>query len=256
MSDAVKVTNTDGVLVLTLSRAEKKNALTEAMYGKLADAMEAAEQDPQARVILLQAEGELFTAGNDLGEFAAFAASGAQGPRNVHRFLHALASASRPIVAAVQGKAVGIGVTLLLHCDYVLLSKDAQLTTPFVGLALVPEAASSLLLTARIGHARAFAMFALGEALRAPEALACGIANQVVAGPDLAAAAAQVAQRLAAQPLGALAATKRLMRDAEAIMTQMEAESTEFVARLKSPEAREAFTAFMEKRKPDFSKFS
>jgi enoyl-CoA hydratase/carnithine racemase len=145
---------------------------------------------------------------------------------------------------------------LLLHCDYVVLAEDALLTTPFVGLALVPEAASSLLLPARIGHARAFGMFALGEAVNAADALAWGLANRVVPLAELNTAAADIARRLAAQPPGALATTKRLMRDAEAISAVMDIESAEFLARLKSPEAAEAFRAFAERRPPDFSKFS
>jgi enoyl-CoA hydratase/carnithine racemase len=255
MSEHVKITLADGVLTLTLDRPDKKNALTDAMYRALADALEAAESDSAVRVILLRAEGEMFTAGNDVGEFAAVAMSG-KGPQQVLRFIGALPRATKPLVAAVQGRAVGVGTTLLLHCDYVVLAEDALLTTPFVGLALVPEAASSLLLPARIGHARAFGMFALGEAVNAADALAWGLANRVVPLAELNTVAADIARRLAAQPPGALATTKRLMRDAEAISAVMDIESAEFLARLKSPEAAEAFRAFAERRPPDFSKFS
>ena len=241
------------VLVLTLDRTEKKNALTNSMYGRLADALEAAERDPSTRVVVLRADGDVFTAGNDLGEFARVA-SGADAGREVGRFLQALATACKPLVAAVQGRAVGVGTTMLLHCDYVVLSEDAELTTPFVSLALVPEAGSSLLLPARVGHVRAFAMFATGDAVTAPEALAWGLANRVVSSGDLEAAAMTAAGRLASQPVGALAATKRLMRDVEAISSTMAREGEIFAQRLRSAEAREAFSAFAERRQPDFAK--
>src|SRR6185369_11639247 len=134
-----------------------------------------AETDPAARVIVLRGEGDMFTSGNDVGEFAAIAAGAVQGERHVSRFIRALAQSTRPLVAAVQGRAVGIGATMLLHCDFVVLAENALLSTPFVGLALVPEAASSLLLPLRIGYARAYEMFALGETLDARSALALGV---------------------------------------------------------------------------------
>jgi enoyl-CoA hydratase/carnithine racemase len=253
MTEHIKIEKSDGVLTLVMARPEKKNALTDAMYKALADALQAADGDRDVRVILIRAEGDLFCAGNDLGEFAAPAASG-PGPRNVTRFLHALAALGKPLVAAVQGRAVGVGTTMLLHCDQVILADNAQLTTPFVGLALVPEAASSLLLPARIGHARAFSMFALGEAVGAQDAVAWGLANKVVPLADLAAEGLKVASRLAKQPSGALVATKRLMRDAAVIRQHMDREGEEFGRRLTSPEAQEAFAAFAERRAPDFSK--
>ncbi|MDE2597753.1 MAG: enoyl-CoA hydratase/isomerase family protein [Sphingomonadales bacterium] len=254
MTEHLRRDLTDGVLTLTLDRVDKKNALTEAMYAALSDGLEQAESDPAVRVVLLRAEGESFTAGNDLGDFAKVAMTG-ENPVQVTRFLRALAHASKPLVAAVRGRAVGVGTTLLLHCDLVLLAEDALLTTPFVGLALVPEAASSLLLPARIGHARAYAMFALGEAMGAAEAVACGLANKALPAEQLDAVARDTARRLASQPAGALAATKRLMRDAGVIAGVMETESAQFLNRLRSPEAREAFQAFAERRAPDFSKF-
>jgi enoyl-CoA hydratase/carnithine racemase len=255
MGEHIRIEKADGVLTLVMARAEKKNALSDAMYKALADALESSNDDRDVRVILIQAEGDMFTAGNDLGEFAAVNASGS-GPRNVTRFLHALATLTKPLVAAVQGRAVGVGTTMLLHCDQVILADNAQLSTPFVGLALVPEASSSLLLPARIGHARAFSMFALGEAASAHDALAWGIANKVVPLDQLAAASRDIAIRLSKQPLAALIATKRLMRDVDSISKRMETESIEFAARLSSPEAREAFTAFAERRTPDFSTFN
>ncbi len=248
----VDVERHDHVLVLTLARAEKKNAITNAMYGMLADAIEGANSDESVRVVLIRAKGGMFTAGNDLIEFAAIRER-SSGPRHVSRFLRALAAASKPIVAAVQGKAVGVGTTMLLHCDYVILADDAELITPFVDLALVPEAGSSLLLPSRIGHVRAFAMFALGEPVAAPEALAWGIANRIVPSADLDHASRDVADRLARQPMGALVATKGLMRDAPKITMAIEAESGEFTERLGSAEAREAFAAFAERRRPDYA---
>jgi enoyl-CoA hydratase/carnithine racemase len=252
-SEHIKTTLSDGVLTLVLDRPAKRNALTDAMYAVLADALEDAAGNPAVRVVLLRSEGEFFTTGNDVGEFAAVAMGGPM-PTNVLRFLRALVALTKPIVAAVQGRAVGVGTTLLLHCDHVLLADDALLSAPFVSLALVPEAASSLLLPARIGHLRAFSMFALGDAVSAHDAAAWGLANRVVPRAELAAAAEDVAKRLARQPLGALMITKRLMRDATALSARMDEEGREFVARLTTAEAREAFSAFAERRTPDFSK--
>ena len=180
MTEHIKIENDGGILILTMARPDKKNALTNAMYGALADAIQGAETDPAVRVVLIRGEGDMFTAGNDVGEFAAIATGQMQGERHVSRFLKSLAQSSRPLVAAVQGRAVGVGTTMLLHCDLVVLSDNALLSTPFVNLALVPEAASSLLMPLRIGYARAFEMFALGEAVNAASALAWGIANRVV----------------------------------------------------------------------------
>lgn len=256
MTAEINVDQADGILTITLARPDKKNALTNVMYGTLADIIERAEHDSNIRVLLVQGDGDMFTAGNDVGEFAAIASGKGPGERHVHRFLHALAKSSVPIVAAVQGKAVGIGTTMLLHCDYVLLAPDAELITPFVNLALVPEAASSWLLPVRIGHVRAFEMFALGEPLDAPSAVALGIANKVCANGQLRDDARRMAERIAAKPAGSLSAMKKLMRDAEMLVAQMDSESAKFQERLTSAEAREAFTAFAEKRKPDFSKIS
>ena len=254
MTEHVRIENNDGILTLTLARPDKKNALTDAMYGKLADTIEAAELDPSARVILLRGEGDMFTAGNDVGEFAAVAAGKSEGSRNVVRFLQSLARSTRPLVAAVQGRAVGVGTTMLLHCDLVFLADTAKLMTPFVNLALVPEAASSWLLPARIGHVRAYAMFALGEPLDAAAALACGLANAVVPASDLRARARQAAEALTKRPAGSLNQTKALMREMDKIAAQISRESVLFRERLQTGEAREAFAAFAERRKPDFSK--
>ena len=256
MTEQIKIDNSGGILSLTMARPDKKNALTNEMYGALADAIESAETDPTVRVVLIRGEGDMFTAGNDVDEFAAIATDGVQGDRHVSRFLQALARSSRPLVAAVQGRAIGIGVTMLLHCDLVVLAENARLSTPFVNLALVPEAASSLLMPLRIGYARAFEMFALGEAVDARTALAWGLVNRVVPLDKLDGEARALAARLAKQPAGAVSATKRLMRNPEMLMAQMQAETEQFVARLKSIEAREAFTAFAERRSPDFLKLA
>ena len=174
MTEHIKIEKSDGILTLTMARPDKKNALTNEMYGALADAIQGAETDPSVRVLLIRGEGDMFTAGNDVGEFAAIATGAVQGERHVGRFLQALAQSSRPLVAAVQGRAVGVGTTMLLHCDLVVLAENALLSTPFVNLALVPEAASSLLMPLRIGYARAYEMFALGEPVDAKSALRLG----------------------------------------------------------------------------------
>ena len=240
---------------LTLNRPAKKNALTNAMYGTLTDALERAEQDRGVRAVVFEAEGDVFCAGNDIGDFAA-AASGAVSNERMRGFdfIFQLGRAQKPYVAAVQGKAVGVGLTMLLHCDLVFVSDDASLSAPFVNLGLVPEAASSLLLPARIGHARAYSVFALGEAIDGRTAASIGLANAVVPRAEVRVRALAAARALAAQPLDALCATKRLMRDAEQIGAVMKKEAVSFAERLKSAEAAEAFRAFAERRPPDFRK--
>jgi enoyl-CoA hydratase/carnithine racemase len=256
MTPGIQVELSSGVLTVTISRPDKKNALTNVMYGALADAVVRANTDSEVRVLLFQADDEIFTAGNDVSEFTAESEGDGPKERNVARFLRALANATAPIVAAVQGKAVGVGTTMLLHCDYVLMSEDAQLITPFVNLALVPEAASSYLLPLRIGHGRAFEMFSLGDPVPAASALAWGIANRVTTAAELRAEARRIADKIASKPVGSLIAVKRLMRDAERLVAQMDSESATFLERLASPEAKEAFAAFAQKRKPDFLKIA
>ncbi|HKU44438.1 MAG TPA: enoyl-CoA hydratase-related protein [Polyangiales bacterium] len=255
MTEHVRVRIEAGVLRLTLDRPAKKNALTNAMYGTLADALAAAEQDRAVRVVLFEAEGDVFSAGNDIGDFAA-AASGSADRSQLRGFdfISQLGRAEKPYVAAVSGKAVGVGLTMLLHCDLVFVAEDAQLSAPFINLALVPEAASSLLLPARIGHARAFAMFALGEAIDGKTAAAIGLANAALPRAEVRSRALAAAEALAARPLEALCATKRLMRDAQALGAVMAREATVFAERLKSAEAAEAFQAFAERRAPDFKR--
>lgn len=255
MTDHVLSEKSNGVLTLTLNRPEKKNALTRAMYQALGDAIDAAEFDREVRCVLIQGEGDMFTAGNDLSDFAAVNAGDAsanEARRGGNPLLAALARAKTPLVAAVNGRAVGVGVTMLLHCDLVYVADNALLTTPFVNLALVPEAASSLTLPDRIGHARAFSMFVLGEAVDARKAVDWGIANEVVPLADLRARARAAAEAVAARPPAAVAITKALMRDPAAIAKRMDEEGAHFAAQLKSPEAKEAFAAFAEKRAPNF----
>ncbi|HEX2655361.1 MAG TPA: enoyl-CoA hydratase-related protein [Xanthobacteraceae bacterium] len=254
MTEHVKVDVDAGILTLTLARADKKNALTAAMYDVLSDSLDRAEKDATIRVVLFRGEGDSFTAGNDLADFSAQSQDKQPGASSAFRFIQTLAKVTRPIVAAVQGNAVGIGTTMLLHCDLVYVADTAKLMTPFVNLALVPEAASSLLLPARVGHARAYAMFALGEVVDAPTAVSIGLANAMAPVAELDAKARAAAVALTKRSPGALAHTKALMRNVQAVTSQMEREGAIFMAQLKTAEAREAFAAFAERRQPDFSK--
>ena len=256
MTEHVKVEIADGVMTLTLQRPEKKNALTGAMYDALSDALKKAETDASVRVILFQGDGDSFTAGNDLADFASQARGEGPVDSPALRFIETVSKAGKPLVAAVQGNAVGIGTTMLLHCDLVYLADNARLMTPFVNLALVPEAASSWLLPLRIGHARAYAMFALGEAMDASTALACGLANAVVQRDELRKRARHEAIALTKRPAGSLNLTKKLMRQHQQIAAQIAAEAQAFKTRLGTAEAREAFAAFAERRPPDFMKVS
>jgi enoyl-CoA hydratase/carnithine racemase len=253
VTEHVLIEKAQGVLTLTLNRPEKKNALTRPMYQTLGDAIDRAGEDESVRCVLIQSEGDMFTAGNDLGDFAEMGRSTKEGWHG-NPLLAALARAKTPLVAAVQGRAVGVGVTMLLHCDLVFVSDDALLTTPFVNLALVPEAASSLTLPARIGHVRAFSMFVLGEAVDAQKAVGWGIANAAVPRAELRAKARAAAEAVAARPPAAVAITKALMREPERLAQRMETEGAHFSTQLKSAEAREAMAAFAEKRPPNFNK--
>jgi enoyl-CoA hydratase/carnithine racemase len=238
-----------GVLAITLARPAKKNALTDAMYALLADALDAAREDAQVRVVLLCGEGADFCAGNDIADFLAAASSGQPLEHSqVLRFLRQLTAFDKPIVAAVTGRAVGVGTTLLLHCDLVYVAEDARLSAPFVDLALVPEAASSLLLPERLGHVRAFALLALGESLSGREAERCGLANAALPASEVLAKARQAALTLAAKPWQALQATKRLMRDPARVLPVVDAESRVFAQRLASEEAQTLFRGFLARR--------
>jgi enoyl-CoA hydratase/carnithine racemase len=237
-----------GVMEIRFNRPAKKNAITNAMYGAIADALIEAEADQDIRAVLLSAEGDFFSAGNDIVDFAAQSSGAFEGPRHVMRFLEKIISAKRPIVAAVQGHAVGVGTTMLFHCDLVYVADHARLTVPFVDLALVPEAASSLTIQARIGYSRAFALFGLGEALSGPDAAAWGLANAALPAGDVLPRARAAAERLASKPPEALKQTKSLMRDRETLLARMREEGELFAQRLKSPEAAAAFAAFLQKR--------
>lgn len=253
VTEHVSIEKSQGVLTLTLNRPEKKNALTRAMYDVLGRAIDGAANDDDVRCILIQGEGDMFTAGNDLADFAE-ANQRSDKRWEGNPLLAALARAKTPLVAAVNGRAVGVGVTMLLHCDLVFVSEDAQLSTPFVNLALVPEAASSITLPARIGHVRAFAMFVLGEIVDAQQAVAWGIANAAVPRAELRARARGAAEAVAARPSAAVGITKALMRDGDLLARRMDEEGVHFTEQLKSKEAKEAFAAFAEKRQPNFHK--
>ena len=244
------------VLGIAINRPEKKNALTAEMYDALAAAVEGAEADPAVRVVLLHGRGDSFTAGNDLLDFLQKPWSGQPMPPAV-RFIHSVAYAKKPVIAAVQGLAVGVGTTILLHCDLVYAAEDATFMMPFVDLGIVPEAASTILLPAFIGHQRAAELLMLGAPLTAQRAYELGLVNAVVAPDSLFATASQAAHKLAGKPWGALLACKRLMKRASqpAVDRALREEVEEIQVRLNSPESKEALTAFVEKRKPDFSKF-
>lgn len=255
MSEHVKVTEHGGVLEICFTRADKKNALTNAMYVAAREALEAAQTNHAVKVVVFTAEGDAFTAGNDIAEFT-LVANGAPSEGRAHEFIHAIACAEKPVVAAVTGLAVGVGTTMLLHCDLVFIAESATLATPFVNLGLAPEAASSLLLPARIGYQRAFAMFALGERVTGLQAVDLGLAYKALPAFEVHAAAMEAANTLAAKAPGSLVSTKRLMRDVGTLLTRIDAEGDVFQRQLCSPEAREAFKAFAERRAPDFSNLS
>jgi enoyl-CoA hydratase/carnithine racemase len=253
MTQHVRVTTADRVTTIRLDRPDKKNAITGEMYAALSAALDAAAADPAVRAVVLAGARDCFTAGNDLGDFVR-AAQGGDTASGL-RFLHTLAGFDKPLIAAVAGVAIGIGTTMLLHCDLVYAAPTARFRTPFVDLALVPEAGSSILLPALVGARRAAQLLLLGEQLDAPTALAWGLINAVVDDPD--AAAATAAGKLAALPPGALRATKALTRRAsrEAVSETMRVELEAFAERLRSPEAMEAFQAFLGRRPADFSRF-
>ena len=250
----LEVETRSGVVTLTLNRPRKKNALTLEMYRQLAEALARADADETVRVALLRAAGDTFCSGNDIADFvAAVSTDVASAPPM--QFIRALVEFGKPIVVAVQGAAVGIGATMLLHADFVFASEDAKLSMPFVSLGLVPEAASSLLLPARVGMCVASEMLLLGKVIDAAAAKALGLLNRVVAADALDAVARETAQELAARPHTALRRTRNLLRaNRDAILARAQEEGRQFFEALAMPEAREAFAAFLERRAPDFSK--
>jgi enoyl-CoA hydratase/carnithine racemase len=255
MSENVVISRADGVLEIRLDRPEKKNALTRAMYDAMADAFQLVDSDPTLRVALLTGTGDTFTSGNDISDFQSRAAT--DGRSSASRFLPTISSMQKPLVAAVNGAAVGVGTTMLMHCDLIVAARSARFVMPFTGLGLIPEAASSLLFPRLFGCQRASALLLLGEPLDAEAALQWGFVNRVVDGAALMGTAREMARRLAALPPQAVRLTKQLIRHgAPDVAARMAEELTLFRERLGSPEAKEAFAAFMEKRKPDFSRFA
>lgn len=245
-----------GVFRIEMSRPEKKNALTAEMYRAMADGLAMADASPAVRVVLISGAGGNFTAGNDLADFLAQPPEDENAP--VFRFIGGLASLQKPLVAAVEGVAVGVGTTLLLHCDLVYASATARFALPFATLGLTPEAASSLLLPLRAGHARAAEILLLGEPFSAQVALDLGLVNAVLPELQVFDHALERCRKLVAQPSASLHLTKQLMkRSQQALIREtMSYEGELFRQRLRSPEAKEAFAAFLEKRKPDFSRFN
>ena len=254
-TEHVLVDRLDGILRIRMNRPEKKNSLTAAMYSSFAEALHQAEADKSVRVVFITGTADCFTAGNDLNDFLNNPPVGEDSP--VARFLAAISQASKPLVAAVNGVAVGVGTTMLLHCDLVYAGKSARFHMPFVNIGLCPEAASSLLIPAMMGPQRAAELLLLGEPFGAERALELGIVNAVYEDSEYQDKALEKARRLAAQPPAALRACKALLRraSAAAVKETMRAEVDVFMPMLRAPEAREAMTAFMQKRKPDFSKF-
>ena len=254
MSEHVRIESGNGVLAITLARPERRNAITVAMYAALADAIEQAQGDPSLRLITLAGEGEDFTAGNDLADFMAAM------PRDgeeiaVWRLLRALAANELPLIAAVHGNAIGIGTTLLLHCDLVLAEEGTRFSLPFVDLGLVPEAASSLLLPRLAGRRRAARYLLLAEPFGPEEAREWGLVSHLVPKGELEQHLAATVATLLAKPATAMRMTQKLLRHGNRaeILKRFQMENGHFAERLTSAEVKEAITAFFEKRKPDFT---
>lgn len=249
----ILIDTTDGVMTLTLNRVEKKNSFTQAMYATCADALVRAASDASVRAVVFQGHITVFSAGNDIGDFL----SGSQATREspVFRFLYGIAQFPKPLVAAVCGPAVGIGTTLLLHCDLVYAGDNAAFSMPFVNLGLCAEAASSLLVPQMMGYHRAAEALLMGEPFMAEAALEVGLVNRIVPPTEANAIANVQARKLAAKPLSSLVETKRLMKKGQMaqVLAVMDEEGESFGRMLREPAAREAFSAFMEKRRPDFS---
>ncbi|PXW91886.1 enoyl-CoA hydratase/carnithine racemase [Sphaerotilus hippei] len=253
---SIKTATFQGVTTLEIARPDKKNALTTAMYESLCEGLLAAQADPAVRAVLITGQPGIFTSGNDLDDFLKRPVDTESSP--VFRFMRTLAGFDKPVVAAVTGAAIGIGTTLLLHCDLVYVSDEARLAMPFVSLGLVPEFASSLLVTRLMGHVRATEKLMLGDPFTGSEAVELGLANAVLPAGEVLPHARRMAERFNALPPGAVRDTKRLMRAAQAepVQRTISDEGAIFAARLRSPEAQEAFQAFFQKRPPDFSNFN
>ncbi len=249
MSDLVTVSDDGPVRTVRMNRPDKKNALTLAMYEAMAAGLESAVDNAALRCLLIAGGADDFCAGNDISDFVKMAGQGALGAPIV-RFLYALANCEMPMVAAVQGNAVGIGTTMLMHCDHVVASTEARLSTPFVGLGLLPEAASSLIAPRLMGNARAFSLLVMGRPLNAADAKAAGLVNTIVAPAAVEAEAMKAAREIAALPPEAAAAARKLLRGSyDDIIARLEKETTMFEARLQSAEARAAFEAFLARKR-------
>lgn len=253
MTDLVTVEDRDGIRTVTMNRPDKKNALTVDMYATIADALEGAEEDNTVRAVLIRGTDGVFTAGNDLKDFLNNPPGDANSP--VSRVLAALAKSTVPLVAAVDGPAIGIGTTMLLHCDFVYAGENAKFMMPFVNLALVPEAASSLTLQRLAGYQKAAELLMLGEPFDADTAVEIGLALKKVPSDSVQALAEETAAKLASKPPQTMRTIKALMRRGEEpLLDRIAAEGAAFNKCLTSAEAREAMTAFFEKRAPDWSK--
>ena len=254
MTQDILVHTEAGVMTVTINRLDKKNSLTAAMYAAMADALEAAARDDATRVVVLQGHETIFSAGNDIGDFLNRPPSTPESP--VFRFLRGIAAFPKPLLAAVCGPAVGVGTTMLFHCDLVYAGDNAAFSMPFVNLGLCPEAASSLLVPQMLGYHRAAEALLLGEPFMAEAALEVGLVNRVLPPTEANGYAQAQARKLAAKPISSLVETKRLMKSGQAqlVAKQMAEEGVSFGRMLGEPAAKEAFTAFMERRKPDFSK--
>ncbi len=241
------------ILRLRINRPKSKNALTHAMYTALTDGLKQAADDKSTRVVLIQGVDGCFCAGNDMNDFLEHPPENHDSP--VMQFLATLMAFPKPVVAAVEGPAVGIGTTMLLHCDLVYVAPDAKLKLPFVSLGVCPEAGSSMILPALMGHQRAAELLLLGDTISGEKAAAIGLVNR--ASEQCIADAEKAAQRLASLPPSAIRLTKQLMKTVpqDPLQQQMRLEGDHFFQRLSSPEAREAMQAFVEKRAPDFSQF-
>ena len=252
---SIKTATLNGVATIEIARPEKKNALTMAMYMAMAEALVAATADNAVRAVLITGQPGIFTSGNDLEDFMQRPPEGGETPS--FTFMKALLGCDKPVVAAVTGAAIGIGTTMLLHCDFAYVSDEARLALPFVGLGLLPEFASSLLLPQLVGQARAAEKLLLGDPFSAADAVEAGLANAVLPAGEVVNHARRVAERFNSLPPGAVREAKKLLRapQAEAIRQTIRTEAGLFAARLRSPEAKEAFQAFFQKRRPDFSKF-
>lgn len=256
MTSEIEITVADEVQLIRFQRPEKKNAFTGAMYDAMSEALDRADKDDEIVATVFIGSGGAFNAGNDINDFIRRAKSGPDGiPTPSLAFIRRLPHVQKPMIAAVDGLAIGIGTTMLFHCDIVYATPTASLRTPFLDLGLVPEAASSLTAVQRMGYARAFEMLCLGEPFGAERAMQAGIVNAVVAAGELEATALKAARRLGAKPRHALLAARRLMRgDPDGLSVKIEEEAQVFQSCIKSAEAQEAFAAFFEKRPPDFKK--